>query len=329
MKCSRIAPLGAALLVVACATPTVVQTVKPGDSGLSCAQLRNEFADAQQFRKQAEDDKGLTGGNVARALFFWPAILGSYSNANEAIAAADARKVHLANLISLKHCPLPGAQAQEAQAPTAVPAPAPVIAAAAPEPASNGLIAAGTAWTYRFSDVIYARNDTNLVVKMIRADDRVVEEQLSAGAAAAGTAVVRRDFDALATRFDDFRVGASREFVEFAPYLLAAGGEKAYQRIMDAADYPVLSYSGWVTHAAAPAWERVSVPAGTFRALRLEITGEGQIAESARRAEQTFAFRVWYAPEVKRCVRMEQMVWHGSRLYGHDQVELTAFAPHS
>lgn len=98
--------LFAALLLAGCATPTVVQTVKPGDNGLSCAQLQNEYVDAQKFRDEADKEKGMTGGNVARAILFWPAILGSYSNANEAMAAADA-KVHLANLMNQMNRPIP------------------------------------------------------------------------------------------------------------------------------------------------------------------------------------------------------------------------------
>ena len=95
------------VLLNGCATPTVVQTVKPGDSGLSCAQLQNEFADAERFRMAADAEKSVTGGNVVRALFFWPAILGTAANANEAIAAADSRKVGLANLMNQKNCAIP------------------------------------------------------------------------------------------------------------------------------------------------------------------------------------------------------------------------------
>lgn len=93
-----------ACLVSACASPTVVQAVKPGDTGLSCAQLKNEFADAERYRQEADKEKSVTGGNVVRAIFFWPAILGTAANANEAIAAADNRKVYLANQMSNKNC---------------------------------------------------------------------------------------------------------------------------------------------------------------------------------------------------------------------------------
>ncbi len=101
--------LGTALAAMlgACASPTVVQAVKPGDNGLSCSQLQNEFADAEKFRAEADKEKSVTGGNVVRAIFFWPAILGTAANANEAIAAADTRKVHLANQMNQKGCAIP------------------------------------------------------------------------------------------------------------------------------------------------------------------------------------------------------------------------------
>lgn len=95
------------LCLGACATPTVVQSVKPGDVGLSCSQLQNEYSDAERFRAEADAEKSVTGGNVVRALLFWPAILGTAANANEAMAAADARKVHLANLLNQKNCAIP------------------------------------------------------------------------------------------------------------------------------------------------------------------------------------------------------------------------------
>lgn len=101
-----------AFVLFGCASPTVVQSVKPGDVGLSCPQLQNEYVDAEKFKKDAEGEKGVTGGNVAR-LLFWPSIVGTYMNANEAIAAADNRKVNLANLMNQKNCQIPGGLATQ------------------------------------------------------------------------------------------------------------------------------------------------------------------------------------------------------------------------
>jgi hypothetical protein len=99
-------PILATGLLVACASPTVVQSVKPGDAGLTCPQLQNEYSDAIRFKKEASSEKGVTGGNVVR-LLFWPSIIGTYMNANEAIAAADNRLVNLANLMSKSNCAIP------------------------------------------------------------------------------------------------------------------------------------------------------------------------------------------------------------------------------
>ena len=92
------------ILLGSCATPTVVTVVMPGDEGLSCSQLKNEVAETQRFKREAEAVKGGTGGNITRGLLFWPAIIGSYQNANEAIAAANNRKVHLFNIMRKKDC---------------------------------------------------------------------------------------------------------------------------------------------------------------------------------------------------------------------------------
>lgn len=97
----------AVALLAACASPTVTQVVKPGDNGLNCGQLQNEFSDAQRLKKEADAEKSVTGGNVVRALFFWPAIIGTAMNANEAISAADNRIVHLANVMREIKCEVP------------------------------------------------------------------------------------------------------------------------------------------------------------------------------------------------------------------------------
>ena len=87
-----------------CAKPTVVDSIMPGDEELNCGQLKNSVAEAQRFIKDAESVKGGTGENITRGLFFWPAIIQSYNNANEAIAAANNRKVHIFNIMRSKNC---------------------------------------------------------------------------------------------------------------------------------------------------------------------------------------------------------------------------------
>jgi hypothetical protein len=93
--------------LIGCATPTVTQVIKPGDTGLTCSQMQNEYSDAQRYKKEADAEKAVTGGNVVRALLFWPAIIGTSMNANEAISAADNRMIHLVNMMSQKSCEMP------------------------------------------------------------------------------------------------------------------------------------------------------------------------------------------------------------------------------
>ena len=92
------------VLLAGCSKPTVVEVVMPGDEELNCGQLKNAYAEAERFKEEAQGEKGVTGGNTARALLFWPAIVGTYMNSNEAIQAADSRKVHLMNIMRDKDC---------------------------------------------------------------------------------------------------------------------------------------------------------------------------------------------------------------------------------
>lgn len=103
-------------LLSGCATPHVVQAVKTSDSSLTCSQIETEMAESDRFRTDAQKEKGMTGTNVAAVIFFWPAMIGTYSNANEAIAAADARKANLMNFYTQKKC---ADQPLQTQAPAA------------------------------------------------------------------------------------------------------------------------------------------------------------------------------------------------------------------
>ena len=51
-------------------------------------------------------------------------------------------------------------------------------------------------------------------------------------------------------------------------------------------------------------WEDVTVPAGTFRALRIESEGTVQVSKKPKPGRS--AVTAWYAPEVRRWIRLEQ-----------------------
>lgn len=94
------------LSLAACATPEVVSERQTGDANLTCQQLASEIRSAEAFAEKARREKGVTGTNVAAGLLFWPALLVTYSNAEEAINAADDRKQYLYDLADQKRCKL-------------------------------------------------------------------------------------------------------------------------------------------------------------------------------------------------------------------------------
>ena len=71
---------------------------------MSCSQIKNEIYEAERFEDEARDEKGVTGTNVAAGLLFWPALLVTYSNAEDAIDAAQDRKKYLLKLADEKKC---------------------------------------------------------------------------------------------------------------------------------------------------------------------------------------------------------------------------------
>ena len=97
-----VASLG--LLVTACATPTVVETRQASDRNLNCEQLLAAIEETNDFEEEARDDRGVTGTNVAAAVFFWPALIGTYMNTEDAIEAAQDRREYLTELYEQRDC---------------------------------------------------------------------------------------------------------------------------------------------------------------------------------------------------------------------------------
>ncbi|MET0086462.1 MAG: hypothetical protein ABW082_08110 [Sedimenticola sp.] len=92
------------LALQGCATPHVVESKKIDDHQLSCNEITSQIEEADRFENAARDERKVTGTNVAAALFFWPALLATYSNTEEAIEAARERKEHLTDLYTEKGC---------------------------------------------------------------------------------------------------------------------------------------------------------------------------------------------------------------------------------
>ncbi len=193
--------------------------------------------------------------------------------------------------------------------------------------ARAGLPAAGSQWVYGFSDRLYGRRTIDVTIRVMRVDGSSIEESVAhSGAGGQGS---RRNVSTSEAQFVSHGLASDAGLTEFAPYFLAANGEKASAVVITAAGYPVISGDPeWVARAKPQIWEQVTVPAGSFRALRLEISGQRARVPSDPNTSRQFLVHVWYAPEVQRYVRLEHKEWlHSSRQFNHVVVELTKFSP--
>lgn len=91
-------------LLSGCCCPDMVETKKLGDEKMSCQELIVEMKEIERARKELAGEKGVTGKNVAAVLFFWPALIATHSNVNDAVQALDHRKNHLMEIYNKKGC---------------------------------------------------------------------------------------------------------------------------------------------------------------------------------------------------------------------------------
>ena len=100
-----LATAASAVFLSGCASPTVVESKQSNDRMMSCDALKTAYGEAKEFENKARKERGVTGTNVAAAIFFWPAMLGTYKNTEDAIEAAKDRQKHLESVAAEKKCP--------------------------------------------------------------------------------------------------------------------------------------------------------------------------------------------------------------------------------
>ena len=92
------------LFIYSCAKPHVVETRQYGDADKSCSQLDDEIYRTEQVIKDAKEERGLTGTNIASTLFWLPGLAATYMNVNKAVEAGEERLDVLYNLKAKKNC---------------------------------------------------------------------------------------------------------------------------------------------------------------------------------------------------------------------------------
>ena len=93
------------LIIVSCASPTVVNVIGPNDSEMNCKELSAEILKANQYANEAQEAKKAgTPHNIGAILFFLPGYGITLKNIEDATKAAKERALHLNKLKEKKGC---------------------------------------------------------------------------------------------------------------------------------------------------------------------------------------------------------------------------------
>lgn len=92
------------IFAIGCVHSQKIDKVRVDDEQLSCKELLDQIKEAEDYKKKAEENKGVNGKNVAAAVFFLPGLVSTYIDANDAIKAAEDRKQYLAEIYKEKKC---------------------------------------------------------------------------------------------------------------------------------------------------------------------------------------------------------------------------------
>jgi len=178
---------------------------------------------------------------------------------------------------------------------------------------------AGWSWVYAVHDRQYGRT-TEIRVRASAVRGAEVLEEVTQRP----DGNMSRYVDAGAVRIERLKLSADRTIVEFAPYLLASNGSIPAE-IMKPEGYTKI-VGEWRVSARAIGWERISLPRGTWRALRVVLEGRRTLPPGNLGGANRFSMTTWYAPESRRTIRSEHKVWNAAeRQVGHDVIELISY----
>jgi hypothetical protein len=190
-------------------------------------------------------------------------------------------------------------------APVAAPAPqrpAPV-AAVAPTPVASGkLPAIGERYVYRYTDLWKPSRKVDLIHSVSAIRPHEIIETIS-------TAINGRTFisDAASARGAEIREWNVGDIAirEFSPFAVAFGVLQPGAQFTDVKGVPAggNNLAEWAVRGKVAGEEDVTVPAGRFRATKVVLVGSRDL-QPMTPGTGRFELTVWYAPELKRHVKL-------------------------
>jgi hypothetical protein len=199
----------------------------------------------------------------------------------------------------------------------------------APTQATGGLPKAGATWKYRYTDRKYSLGGKHVFTVHLDSVAGLAMYETLSPEGAPSDQVIRSTVASEALRVTSRRLPSSRTLVEFSPYLNLPDPRLATPlRLKSGSGYPsggVVATGEWqVTMTALPD-SPVTVPAGTFQASRVEV--KGIRTAPANTYVSRFQLTIWYAPEVKRYVRVDHRTWNSTSALSADEiVELVQYS---
>lgn len=208
--------------------------------------------------------------------------------------------------------PPPAAGVSKPSAPAAAPVPPPEparIAMIAPSVAPTTTTAtafpqAGDSWTYRYVDAWKKGSPETVVVRVESSAGGQVTDRMSMSGGRGSDERTHGDRFEIAER----PLGRDVRVVEMLPYVqgLLEGGLKPGQE----RSFPdtVIGAQPFRIKARLIGQEKVSVPAGTFDAVRVEVIGQntgGPVQGNRGPVMFAFAHVVWFVPDIRRVVKAE------------------------
>jgi hypothetical protein len=219
-------------------------------------------------------------------------------------------------------------------APAASSPPAPPTVAAIPERSPEvarevarevdaALPRPGESWTYRTSGKWPTSPRRNIVISVQSVRDGLVTDTLRADAEARIVGDARRAVGSRPGFLKWDQIG-----LEYSPYL---GAFRDLATLGSLSDFPtpdVDTWGQWYSQAKVLGREPVNVPGGSFDAFKVEVWSSRSATGGATQAAiepVRIHYLIWYAPEVKRYVKMQRrMISAASREIEKDVFELVA-----
>jgi hypothetical protein len=202
---------------------------------------------------------------------------------------------------------------------------APAATAALP----TGLPRVGDSWQYDYKSMWKNVEPRTFVHQVTAVSDGEVRETMSF-VGSSGKISDSKSFRA-DSRFVEWR-GQGYYFVEFNPFLQTFGALQpgtTWKSLTTPIEDPF--FPDWYSQGRVIGSESVSIPAGTFTALRVELNSNRNASASsaAQTAPARIRYVIWYSPDAKRTVKHVRTVFRadGTRI-GEDTYELVKYTVH-